>query len=97
MTYDNTNRGTLGKNHRKEQPSHSDYTGSLNVDGVDYYLNGWIKEGPNGKFFSLSVKPKQPKQEPRRAPPKDKAFPPDRIGTGRNPPTWDDDLDDIGR
>lgn len=61
--YDNTNRGTLGKNKRKEKDTHPEYTGTLNVEGKDYWLSGWVKDGPeNSKFFSLSVKPKEAKQ-----------------------------------
>lgn len=56
--YDNTNRGTLGKNQRKEKDTHPEYAGKINVDGVDYWLSAWVKEGPTGKFFSLSVRPK---------------------------------------
>ena len=57
--YDNTNRGALFRNNRKEQDSHPDHTGSINVDGKDYYLNAWIKTSKSGdKFFSLSIKPK---------------------------------------
>ena len=56
MTYDNTNRWTLNKNDRKEKETHPDYKGKINVDGVDYYLDGWIKEGANGKFISGSIK-----------------------------------------
>lgn len=58
-TYDNTNRGVLFKNDRKEQPNHPDYKGSLNVDGVDYWVSAWIKEGAKGKFMSLSINPKE--------------------------------------
>ena len=43
--YDNTNRWTLNKNDRKEKETHPDYKGSINVDGVDYWLDGWIKDG----------------------------------------------------
>ena len=58
MTYDNTNRWTLNKNDRKEKETHPDYKGKLNIDGVDYWLDGWIKDGANGKFISGSIKPK---------------------------------------
>jgi hypothetical protein len=65
MAYDNTNRGTLGRNKRKEQDSHPDYSGKINVDGRDYWLSGWLKESNGEKFFSLSVKPKDgPAQNP---------------------------------
>ena len=57
-TYDNTNRGILGRNKRKEKDSHPDFSGSINVEGHDYWLSGWLKENANGKFFSLSVKRK---------------------------------------
>lgn len=56
--YDNTNRGVLFKNDRKAKDSHPDYTGSLNVDGVEHFLDAWIKEGKSGKFMSVSVKRK---------------------------------------
>ena len=64
-TYDNTNRGILSRNDRKEEDSHPDFTGQINVAGVDYWLNGWTKERKDGsgRFFSLSVKPKQPQAQ----------------------------------
>jgi hypothetical protein len=59
MTYDNTNRGALFKNDRKEADNHPDYTGELDVDGTPYWVNGWIKTSKKGtKFMSLSVKGK---------------------------------------
>ena len=70
MSYDNTNSGILSRNDRKEQPNHPDFKGSLNVDGRDYWLSGWVKERKDGsgKFFSLSVKPKDAPAEPKPAP-----------------------------
>ena len=58
--YDNTNRGSLFKNDQKQQDTHADYNGSINIEGVEYWLNAWIKESKKDgkKFFSLSVKPK---------------------------------------
>ena len=64
MTYDNSNSGILSRNDRKEQPNHPDFKGQINVNGVDYWLSGWVKErnDKSGKFFSLSVKPKEAAQ-----------------------------------
>jgi hypothetical protein len=71
MPYDNTNRGALFKNERKEKETQPDYTGSLNVGGVDYFLDAWLKTAESGrKFMSVSVKrkEKQPEAAPAPAP-----------------------------
>ena len=71
--YDNTDRGSLFKNDRKESDSHPDYKGSINVGGVDHWLSAWIKTSKDGKkYMSLSVKPKDAptataKPAPKRA------------------------------
>lgn len=58
--YDNTNRGVLFKNNKQRAGKNdAEYQGNLNVDGVDYWINAWVKDGSKGKFFSLSVKPKK--------------------------------------
>ena len=65
--YDPTNRGALFSNRdKKTSENFPDYGGSLNVDGKEYFISAWLKDGPKGKFMSLSVKPKEAKQE--RAP-----------------------------
>ena len=59
MEYDNNNRGSLFKNDRKDDAKFPDYKGSINVDGIDYWLSAWIKVSKDGqKFMSLSVKNK---------------------------------------
>jgi len=66
--YDNTNRGVLFRNERKTQDNHPTHTGSINIEGKEYYLNAWVKDGKSGKFFSMSVKPKeQPAQQAKPA------------------------------
>lgn len=58
--YDNTNSGAIFQNPKKTSEKHPDRTGSLNVDGVDYWISGWIKKDKNGSpYMSLSVKPKE--------------------------------------
>lgn len=61
--YDNTNTGSLFINHKKEDEKHADRQGSINIDGVDYWLNGWVKIIQKGdrkgeKMLSLTVKRK---------------------------------------
>lgn len=66
--HDNTNRGVLFKNDEKRENG-PDYSGSLNVGGVEHFLDAWIKTSQAGrKFMSVSVKPKQ-KQAPAKAAP----------------------------
>ena len=52
--YDNTNRGILSKNDRREKDTQPEYTGTLNVEGVDYWVNGWVKERKDGSGKCLS-------------------------------------------
>lgn len=72
MSYDNTNRGALFKNDRKESDSHPDLSGKINVDGKEYWLSGWTKRNEDGSFkvLSLSVKAKEERGSDRQAPPR---------------------------
>lgn len=64
MAYDNTNRGSIWKNKKKEKDTHPDFTGSLNVAGVDYWVSAWKRKedaSPDSPALSFSVKPKDEK------------------------------------
>ena len=59
--YDSNMRGQLFRNDRKEQPNHPDYNGSCEIEGKEYWINAWVKEGKKSgkKFFSFSFKAKE--------------------------------------
>jgi hypothetical protein len=69
MSYDNTNSGILTRNDKQGNENRPDYRGSINVDGVEYWLSAWIKTGRDGtklagqKYMSLSVQPKEARQD----------------------------------
>jgi hypothetical protein len=53
------NTGSLFINDRKEKDSHPDYSGTLNVEGKEYWLSMW-DNGENGKpRFGVGVKLKE--------------------------------------
>jgi len=52
------NSGVLFKNDKKENEKHPDYKGNIMVDGQEYWLSAWIKEGKTGKFMGLAVSPR---------------------------------------
>ncbi len=58
MSFDDTNRGALFRE-QKEKESDRDYSGTINIGGVEYWLSGWVKTSKKGaKYLSLAVKPK---------------------------------------
>ncbi len=76
--YDNNMRGVLFKNDRKESENHPDYKGQAEVDGVEYWIAAWIKEGKKGKFMSISFTEKdEDKPAPKRPAPKSSRKDPD--------------------
>jgi len=59
--YDNTNRGSIWGNDKKEKDTHPDFKGSINVEGVEYWLSGWKRKpdaNPKAPALSLSVQRK---------------------------------------
>jgi hypothetical protein len=74
--YDNTNRGVLFVNDRKETDKHPDWKGRLNINGVDHWVDGWAKQSARGELISLSLgKPcdQQGQQRPHAAPQRQQA------------------------
>jgi hypothetical protein len=107
MAYDNTNRGVLFVNDRKEKDTQPDRTGTLNVDGVEYFLDGWLKTSESGRqFLSVSVKRKDKQPQAAQEPRNDRPATPaarthgDRVGGPKNRPvaastgTGFDEMDD---
>lgn len=72
--YDNSNRGALFANDRKTSDTQPTHTGTINAvcpccqAATDYWLSAWIKDKKNGpgRFFSLSVKPKDANATPTK-------------------------------
>jgi uncharacterized protein (DUF736 family) len=73
--YDNTNTGALFLNERKTDEKHPDRTGSINVEGIEYFLDGWIRKTKDGKqFLSVRVKRKDGQQAKPQQPQEEDAF-----------------------
>lgn len=55
------NKGTLGKNKRREKDTHPEYSGQATIDGKDFWISAWVKTSSRDgeKFFSLSFREKQ--------------------------------------
>lgn len=62
--YDNTNRGAIWKNDEKR--GERDFTGSLDVDGIEYWVSGW-KRAPNANPKAPALKFTVRKKELRAA------------------------------
>ena len=89
MSYDNNLTGIISKNERKTDDKHPDIKGQCEIEGVQYWVDGWAKtrNSDGGKFYSLRFKRKdaQPQQKPAPA-----AKPAQRQGSG-----FEDMEDDI--
>lgn len=62
MSYDDTNRGQIWGNDKKETDSHPDFKGSINVEGKEYWLSAWRRApdaNPKAPSLRFSVQPKE--------------------------------------
>ena len=65
--FDRTNTFVLFVADKKGNERAPDRSGTINVDGVEYYIDGWLKQGRNGPFLSGKIKRKDAKPEPKAA------------------------------
>ena len=85
--YDNTNRGSIWRNEKKENDKHPDFTGSLNVDGKDYWVSAWKrKEGASDRSPALSFSVKRKDGKPTQSGS-------ERTQSGNARPSLKDDMD----
>lgn len=83
--------GTLFKNDKREKDSHPNATGTAIIDGVEYWVSAWTKQGQKGPFQSLAFKRKEErKQEIQSSYDRDD----DDLGPGARPRGGGPDLDD---
>lgn len=69
--YDNTNRGAMWNNANKQSDNHPDLSGSINIEGVEYWISGWKRRSdssPNAPVVSLSIRPKDQQSAPKPQP-----------------------------
>lgn len=78
--YDNTNTGALFINDRRQTENQPNAKGSVDIDGVEYWVSAWTKTSKSGqKFQSLAFTRKEQQQAPARPAPTAPAFNPDVI------------------
>jgi hypothetical protein len=84
--YDNTNRGSVWKNEKKETEKHPDFTGSVNVEGKEYWVSGWKRrpdQSDKAPALSFSLRAKDESAPTKQA---------ETSGGGANNADFDDDI-----
>lgn len=71
--YDNNLTGVLFKNDKGDNEKRPDYKGSAEIEGVQYWVSAWIKEGAKGKFMSMKYERKE--QQAQATPAQQQAVP----------------------
>jgi hypothetical protein len=70
-------QGSLFKNDKRTEMNNQPHAkGDALIGGVVYTISAWTKDGAKGRFQSLKIEPKQPRQE---APPQEGYAGPDDI------------------
>ena len=60
--YDNNLSGVLFKNDKDGNEKRPDYKGSAEIEGVQYWVSAWIRDGAKGKFMSMKYEAKEKQQ-----------------------------------
>lgn len=88
--FDNTNRGAIWGNKEKDDqhPNWCDYKGSINIEGVEYWLSGWKRKkgDPDNRpamSFTVKAKDEAHKQGVDNA---------SQAAQGNSEPEFDDDI-----
>ena len=58
--------GSMFINSNKKSENHPDFNGSIRIEGKDYWLSGWRKQGRSGEWTSLAFKLKDGAAPPFR-------------------------------
>jgi hypothetical protein len=64
------NHGSLSRNKKKEKPTQPSHKGSCTIEGVAYWISGYVNENrDNGeKYFKLYFEPKKTEAASEAAP-----------------------------
>lgn len=68
--YDSNLTGVLFKNDKDGNEKRPDYKGSAEIEGVQYWVSAWIRDGAKGKFMSMKYEAKEKQQSQQSQTPK---------------------------
>lgn len=74
--YDDTNTGALFANDKRKTENHPNATGTVNIEGVEYWVSAWTKTSKAGKKFQSLAFTRKEQVAPAPTTP---AFNPDEI------------------
>lgn len=60
--YDNNLTGVMFVNDKQGNEKRPDWKGSLEIDGVHYWVSGWIRKSARGELISLKLEKKEKQQ-----------------------------------
>lgn len=58
--------GALFTNKDRKTDNHPNMNGYVMVEGKEYWLSGWTKDGEKGRWISLALKPKEEQPQQKR-------------------------------